>query len=199
MRVSFWLNFKRIRNTIENIFYSFLNHSIMMTQWENKPWERNNMFSLDRFRALMHEMGEHYAIGSVRVIKKKQGYLTTKLSKAPSLEVCTNMMNRVCNLAGCFNEVKRVKPDSITFAISYWRWADQESCWIHDILHQKSWLLSYTQNFERLKWEKHFLLVSDPANNVSSQSFSSSRKQSTVRYAGGNVRLGWNRQDSILT
>jgi len=77
------------------------------------------MFSLSEFRKLMHEMGEHYDIGSVKVIKRRKGYLTTKLSKAPSLESCISMMNRVCNLSNCFNEVKRVKPDSVTFAISY--------------------------------------------------------------------------------
>lgn len=77
------------------------------------------MFSLDYFRALMHEMGEQYGIGSVRVSRKRRGYLTTKLSKAPSLEACENLMNRVCNLVGCFNEIKRVKADSVTFSISY--------------------------------------------------------------------------------
>jgi hypothetical protein len=77
------------------------------------------MFDLTKFRDLMHEMGMQYGVGSVRVIKKKKGYLTTKLSKAQSLDSCLNMMNRVCNLSECFNEVKRVKADSVTFSISY--------------------------------------------------------------------------------
>jgi len=77
------------------------------------------MFDVEKFRALMHEMSEHYGVSGIRVVKRRKGYITAKITNPASLDTCQSLLNRVCNLSGCFNELKRCKADSVTFSISY--------------------------------------------------------------------------------